>query len=145
MASPSQRVFFEHFYTKCHKGVFFFTRVSKENPNLFLEEEGHPLSLLYVWVGIHARLPQERYYKFEGIAFEPDNGSELLPLVPIEVVDEAMDLNKELMSKLLELDGIDTVYSDKKLSKKKYEHQYLMHVTEQKKILIKHYVEPLLL
>ncbi|XXG45844.1 hypothetical protein AAC387_Pa02g0817 [Persea americana] len=38
--------------------------LSKENPNLFLEEEGQPLSLLYVWVGIHARLPQERYYKF---------------------------------------------------------------------------------
>ncbi|KAK1264556.1 putative transcriptional regulatory protein [Acorus gramineus] len=50
----------------------------------------------------------------EGINFEPDNGSELLPLNPIEVDDEAMDLNKELMSKLLELDDVDAVYSDQK-------------------------------
>ncbi|KAK1311628.1 putative transcriptional regulatory protein [Acorus calamus] len=72
----------------------------------------------------------ERYYKIvsstenyslilsklrdEGINFEPDNGSELLPLNPIEVDDEAMDLNKELMSKLLELDDVDAVYSDQK-------------------------------
>lgn len=50
----------------------------------------------------------------EGIAFEPDNGFELLPLNPIEVDDEAMELNKELMSKLLELDDVDAVYSDQK-------------------------------
>ncbi|KAK1285222.1 putative transcriptional regulatory protein [Acorus calamus] len=72
----------------------------------------------------------ERYYKIvsstenyslilsklrdEGINVEPDNGSELLPLNPIEVDDEAMDLNKELMSKLLELDDVDAVYSDQK-------------------------------
>ncbi|KAL6006114.1 hypothetical protein ACLOJK_040160 [Asimina triloba] len=49
-----------------------------------------------------------------GIAFEPDNGFELLPLSPIEVDDEAMDLNKELMSKLLELDDVDAVYTDQK-------------------------------
>ncbi|XP_058074229.1 probable transcriptional regulatory protein At2g25830 isoform X2 [Magnolia sinica] len=49
-----------------------------------------------------------------GIAFEPDNGFELLPLAPIEVDDEAVDLNKELMSKLLELDDVDAVYSDQK-------------------------------
>ncbi|GMY17578.1 probable transcriptional regulatory protein At2g25830 [Fagus crenata] len=70
----------------------------------------------------------ERYYKIvssaenytailsklreEKIKFEPDNGSELLPLTTIEVDDEAMDLNKELMSKLLELDDVDAVYID---------------------------------
>ncbi|KAF2283002.1 hypothetical protein GH714_043645 [Hevea brasiliensis] len=50
----------------------------------------------------------------EGIKFETDNGSELLPLTTIEVDDEAMDLNKELMSKLLELDDVDAVYTDQK-------------------------------
>ncbi|PKU76496.1 probable transcriptional regulatory protein At2g25830 [Dendrobium catenatum] len=49
-----------------------------------------------------------------GVAFEPDNGFELLPLNPIEVDDEAMDLNKELMSKLLELYDVDAVYTDQK-------------------------------
>ncbi|XP_061369608.1 probable transcriptional regulatory protein At2g25830 [Gastrolobium bilobum] len=72
----------------------------------------------------------ERYYKIvgssenyssilsklreDGINFEPDNGSELLPNTTIEVDDEAMDLNKELMSKLLELDDVDAVYTDQK-------------------------------
>ncbi|KAE8722708.1 putative transcriptional regulatory protein [Hibiscus syriacus] len=50
----------------------------------------------------------------EGINFETDNGSELIPLSTIEVDDEAMDLNKELMSKLLELDDVDAVYTDQK-------------------------------
>nr|DAD44646.1 TPA_asm: hypothetical protein HUJ06_002876 [Nelumbo nucifera] len=50
----------------------------------------------------------------EGIAFEPDNGFELLPITTIEVDDEAMELNKELMSKLLELDDVDAVYTDQK-------------------------------
>lgn len=50
----------------------------------------------------------------EGIAFEPDNGSELLPITTIEVDDEAMDLNKELMSSLLDLDDVDAVYTDQK-------------------------------
>ncbi|KAL3500593.1 hypothetical protein ACH5RR_039686 [Cinchona calisaya] len=50
-----------------------------------------------------------------GIPCEPDNGSELLPINPIEVDDEAMDLNRELMSKLLELDDVDAVYTDQKL------------------------------
>ncbi|KAL0323812.1 UNVERIFIED_CONTAM: putative transcriptional regulatory protein [Sesamum calycinum] len=50
----------------------------------------------------------------EGIPFETDSGFELLPLTPIEVDDEAMDLNKELMSKLLELDDVDSVYTDQK-------------------------------
>ncbi|KAF9613034.1 hypothetical protein IFM89_005468 [Coptis chinensis] len=50
----------------------------------------------------------------EEIAFEPDNGSELLPVTTIEVDDEAMDLNKELMSKLLELNDVDAVYTDQK-------------------------------
>ncbi|OMO86681.1 Transcriptional regulator TACO1-like protein [Corchorus olitorius] len=50
----------------------------------------------------------------EGIIFETDNGSELLPLTTIEVDDEAMDLNKELMSKLLELDDVNAVYTDQK-------------------------------
>ncbi|KAF3335073.1 putative transcriptional regulatory protein [Carex littledalei] len=73
---------------------------------------------------------EERYYKIvtssegyedllsklreEGIPFEQDNGYELLPLDPIEVDDEAMELNKELISKLLELDDVDAVYSDQK-------------------------------
>ncbi|XP_050209209.1 probable transcriptional regulatory protein At2g25830 [Mercurialis annua] len=48
----------------------------------------------------------------EGINFETDNGSELLPVTTIEVDNEAMDLNKELMSKLLELDDVDAVYTD---------------------------------
>ncbi|XP_047180253.1 probable transcriptional regulatory protein At2g25830 [Vigna umbellata] len=72
----------------------------------------------------------ERYYKIvgssenyssilsklreEGIDFEPDNGSELLPNTTVEVDDEAMDLNKQLMSKLLELDDVDAVYTDQK-------------------------------
>ncbi|PKA57245.1 putative transcriptional regulatory protein [Apostasia shenzhenica] len=50
----------------------------------------------------------------EGIPFEADNGFELLPLNPIEVDDEAMNLNKDLMSKLLELDDVDAVYADQK-------------------------------
>ncbi|XP_024168373.1 probable transcriptional regulatory protein At2g25830 isoform X1 [Rosa chinensis] len=50
----------------------------------------------------------------EGINFETDNGSELLPISPIEVDDEAMDLNKELMTNLLELDDVDAVYTDQK-------------------------------
>lgn len=72
----------------------------------------------------------ERYYKIvssaenytailsklheEGVSFEPDNGFELLPSTTIEVDDEAEDLNKELMSKLLELDDVDAVYTDQK-------------------------------
>ncbi|KAK9742106.1 hypothetical protein RND81_03G148800 [Saponaria officinalis] len=50
----------------------------------------------------------------EGINFETDNGLELLPVNPIEVDDEAMELNKELMSQLLELDDVDAVYTDQK-------------------------------
>ncbi|KAJ3670977.1 hypothetical protein LUZ60_008403 [Juncus effusus] len=73
---------------------------------------------------------EERYYKIittsegyeevlsklreEGIEFEQDSGYELLPLNPIEVDEEAMELNKELMNKLLELDDVDAVYSDQK-------------------------------
>ncbi|KAJ8774110.1 hypothetical protein K2173_009541 [Erythroxylum novogranatense] len=49
-----------------------------------------------------------------GINFETDNGSELLPITAIEVDDEAMELNKELISKLLELDDVDAVYTDQK-------------------------------
>ncbi|XP_065848602.1 probable transcriptional regulatory protein At2g25830 [Euphorbia lathyris] len=49
-----------------------------------------------------------------GIGFETDNGSELLPLTAMEVDEEAMELNKELMSKLLELDDVDAVYTDQK-------------------------------
>ncbi|KAL0557760.1 hypothetical protein IC582_006311 [Cucumis melo] len=72
----------------------------------------------------------ERYYKIvtstenylgilsklreENIKFETDGGSELLPISSIEVDDEAMDLNKELMDKLLELDDVDAVYTDQK-------------------------------
>ncbi|KAJ6361527.1 hypothetical protein OIU78_002039 [Salix suchowensis] len=50
----------------------------------------------------------------EGISFETDNGSELLPITTIEVDDEAVELNKVLMSKLLELDDVDAVYTDQK-------------------------------
>ncbi|KAL3819005.1 hypothetical protein ACJIZ3_004910 [Penstemon smallii] len=50
----------------------------------------------------------------EGIPFETDSGFELIPLTPVEVDDEAMDLNKVLMSKLLELDDVDAVYTDQK-------------------------------
>ncbi|XP_024986448.1 probable transcriptional regulatory protein At2g25830 [Cynara cardunculus var. scolymus] len=50
----------------------------------------------------------------EGISFEPDNGYELLPLSLIEVDDEAMELNKKLMSSLLDLDDVDAVYTDQK-------------------------------
>ncbi|CAN6721407.1 unnamed protein product [Malus baccata var. baccata] len=50
----------------------------------------------------------------EGVSFETDNGSELLPISAIEVDDEAMELNKELMSQLLELDDVDAVYTDQK-------------------------------
>ncbi|KAL8255901.1 hypothetical protein R6Q59_030968 [Mikania micrantha] len=72
----------------------------------------------------------ERYYKIvsssenyaeilsklreEGVTFEQDNGSELLPLTTIEVDDEAMELNKELMSNLLDLDDVDAVYTDQR-------------------------------
>ncbi|KAL8063318.1 hypothetical protein ABFX02_01G020100 [Erythranthe guttata] len=52
--------------------------------------------------------------KEEGITFETDNGFELVPLTPVEVDDEAMDLNKEMMAKLLELDDVDAVYTDQK-------------------------------
>uniref|UniRef100_A0A7N0V7D9 Uncharacterized protein n=3 Tax=Kalanchoe fedtschenkoi TaxID=63787 RepID=A0A7N0V7D9_KALFE len=48
----------------------------------------------------------------EGVTFEPDNGSELLPLTPVEVDDEALELNKDLISRLLELDDVDAVYTD---------------------------------
>ncbi|CAM8967463.1 unnamed protein product [Rhodiola kirilowii] len=41
--------------------------------------------------------------------FEPDNGSELLPLTTVEVDDEALDLNKDLISRLLDLDDVDAV------------------------------------
>ncbi|XP_057522968.1 probable transcriptional regulatory protein At2g25830 [Amaranthus tricolor] len=50
----------------------------------------------------------------EGISFEPDSGYELLPITPIEVDDEAMALNKELMSELLALNDVDAVYMDQK-------------------------------
>lgn len=72
----------------------------------------------------------ERYYKIvgsaenytkilsklrdEGVSFEPDNGSELLPLAMIEVDDEAEDLNRDLMAKLLELDDVEAVYTDQR-------------------------------
>lgn len=50
----------------------------------------------------------------EGINFESDNGSELIPITTVEVDDEAMVLNKELIAKLLELDDVDAVYTDQK-------------------------------
>ncbi|XP_006654659.2 probable transcriptional regulatory protein At2g25830 isoform X2 [Oryza brachyantha] len=50
----------------------------------------------------------------EGLKFETDNGYELLPLNPIEADDEAMELNKVLVSKLLELDDVDAVYTDQR-------------------------------
>ncbi|KAK2995022.1 hypothetical protein RJ640_012262 [Escallonia rubra] len=51
----------------------------------------------------------------EGVNFEPDNGFELLPISAVEVDDEAMDLNKELVSRLLELDDVDAVFTDQRL------------------------------
>lgn len=60
------------------------------------------------YTAILSKLQEER------IPFEPDNGFELLPLTTIEVDDEAMDLNNELMSKLLELDDVDAIYTDQK-------------------------------
>uniref|UniRef100_A0A0D9WIS2 Transcriptional regulatory protein n=1 Tax=Leersia perrieri TaxID=77586 RepID=A0A0D9WIS2_9ORYZ len=50
----------------------------------------------------------------EELKFETDNGYELLPLNPIEVDDEAMELNKDLVAKLLELDDVDAVYTDQR-------------------------------
>lgn len=60
------------------------------------------------YTAILSKLQEER------IPFEPDNGFELLPLTTIEVDDEAMDLNNVLMSKLLELDDVDAIYTDQK-------------------------------
>ncbi|KHN10193.1 Putative transcriptional regulatory protein [Glycine soja] len=65
---------------------------------------------------------EDRYYKIVGSSENfsfipsklPDNSSELLPNTLVVVDDEAMDLNKELMSKLLELDDVDAVYTDQK-------------------------------
>ncbi|GLJ29832.1 hypothetical protein SUGI_0589110 [Cryptomeria japonica] len=53
-------------------------------------------------------------FREEGIPFEPDNGFELLPLSTIEPDDEAMELNRDLIEKLLELDDVDAVYTDQK-------------------------------
>ncbi|KAH1253054.1 putative transcriptional regulatory protein [Glycine max] len=61
---------------------------------------------------------EDRYYKIVGSSENfsfipsklPDNSSELLP----NTLVVAMDLNKELMSKLLELDDVDAVYTDQK-------------------------------
>ncbi|KAK4771929.1 hypothetical protein SAY86_013704 [Trapa natans] len=50
----------------------------------------------------------------EGINFEPDNGSELLPIVTVEVDDESMDLNKALLASLLDLEDVDAVCTDQK-------------------------------
>ncbi|KAK3006328.1 hypothetical protein RJ639_015937 [Escallonia herrerae] len=50
----------------------------------------------------------------EGVNFEPDNGFELLSIPAVEVDDEAMDLNKELVSRLLELDDVDAVSTDQR-------------------------------
>ncbi|KAL8139267.1 hypothetical protein V2J09_005288 [Rumex salicifolius] len=74
--------------------------------------------------------PQSSYYKIvstpenysailaklreEGVCFEPDNGFELVPINPVEVDDEARELNRDLMSNLLELDDVDAVYIDQK-------------------------------
>ena len=37
-----------------------------------------------------------------------------LSILLLQVDDEAMELNKELVSKLLELDDVDAVYADQK-------------------------------
>jgi transcriptional/translational regulatory protein YebC/TACO1 len=37
-----------------------------------------------------------------------------LSILLLQVDDEAMELNKELVSKLLELDDVDAVYTDQK-------------------------------
>lgn len=53
-------------------------------------------------------------FREEGIPFETDGGFEYLPITTVEPDDEAMDLNQELIAKLLELEDVDAVYSDQK-------------------------------
>lgn len=53
-------------------------------------------------------------FREEGIPFETDGGFEFLPITTVEPDDEAIDLNQELIAKLLELDDVDAVYSDQK-------------------------------
>lgn len=50
-----------------------------------------------------------------GVPFDADSsGLELIPVAEIEADDEAMDLNKILIEKLLDLDDVDAVYSNQK-------------------------------
>lgn len=43
-----------------------------------------------------------------------NKGTDQSTIVGFQVDDEAMELNKELMSNLLELDDVDAVYTDQK-------------------------------
>ncbi|EFJ15592.1 hypothetical protein SELMODRAFT_422633 [Selaginella moellendorffii] len=49
-----------------------------------------------------------------GFPISVDSGLELVSNAQVEVDDEAMELNKGLMEKLLELDDVDAVYSSQK-------------------------------
>ncbi|KAL2652325.1 hypothetical protein R1flu_020453 [Riccia fluitans] len=53
--------------------------------------------------------------KVAGIQVDDDNsGLELFPVATVEPDDEALDMNRALMEKLLDLDDVDAVYSNQK-------------------------------
>jgi transcriptional/translational regulatory protein YebC/TACO1 len=50
-----------------------------------------------------------------GVPFDADiSGPQLIPIMTVKTDDEAMELNKVLTDKLLELDDVDAVYSNQK-------------------------------
>jgi transcriptional/translational regulatory protein YebC/TACO1 len=50
-----------------------------------------------------------------GVRFDADiSGPQLIPITTVKTDDEAMELNKVLTDKLLELDDVDAVYSNQK-------------------------------
>jgi transcriptional/translational regulatory protein YebC/TACO1 len=50
-----------------------------------------------------------------GVPFDADiSGPQLIPITTVKTDDEAMELNKVLTDKLLELDDVDAVYSNQK-------------------------------
>ncbi|KAH9300500.1 hypothetical protein KI387_012083, partial [Taxus chinensis] len=83
-------------------------------PPVFEDDTENEQSARYFKVITTTESYNETMSKFreEGIPFEPDNGFELLPMTTIEADDEAMDLNRDLIEKLLELDDVDAVYTD---------------------------------
>ncbi|KAG6547593.1 hypothetical protein Mapa_011042 [Marchantia paleacea] len=53
--------------------------------------------------------------KEAGIKIDSDNsGLELFPVVTVEPDDEALEMNKQIMEKLLDLDDVDAVYCNQK-------------------------------